>query len=252
MCEIELCELTKRYGSTPVVEDLNVTISTGEIYGFLGPNGAGKTTTIRMLTTLLPPTDGQAWISGTSIYDVDNIRSHIGYLPESPPLYSELTAFEQLSLAADLHDIPENYATKRIESLLSDFPWSDVADEPIADYSTGMKKTVGFIQAILHEPDVLFLDEPISGLDPRATRTFQEMITDLADNDTTIFLSTHILPIVEELADTVGVLFEGSLIAEDSPDRLKQQAQSATESTLEDAFLELTTDKSITAKENDG
>jgi ABC-2 type transport system ATP-binding protein len=253
MSGIEASSLTKRYEGTLAVSNLDLKVPEGEIYGFLGPNGAGKTTTMRMLTALLPPTSGQAWINGTSIYDRDAITSQIGYLPESPPLYAELSAREQLDLAARLHDIPSRRATERIDSLLDRFKWSDVADEPIADYSTGMRQMVAFMQTILHEPAVVFLDEPTSGLDPRAARTLQELVTDLATGDTTVFLSTHILPVVDELADTVGVLHEGELVAEDSPAELKQRVGTGEEATLEDAFLELTTEESAAVSEaNDG
>lgn len=245
---IKTASLTKQYGNTLAVDDLGLTVSTGEIYGFLGPNGAGKTTTMRMLTTLLAPTSGQAWINGTSIYDRDAVRSQIGYLPESPPLYAELSAREQLSLAADLRDVPTDYATERIDSLLDRFQWSAVADEPIADYSTGMRQMVAFIQAILHEPPVVFLDEPTAGLDPRAARTLREMIVELKDEGTTIFLSTHILPVVEDVADTVGVLYEGQLAAEGTPADLTHRAETGDHQTLEEAFLDLTSDESDTVE----
>lgn len=255
MNAIDTTDLTKRYETTLAVDELSLTIPDGTIYGFLGPNGAGKTTVMRMLTTLLPPTSGEASINGVSIHNRDAVRPHIGYLPESPPLYSELSAHEELSLAADLRDLPADQATERIDSLLNRFQWSDVADEPIADYSTGMCQMIALIQATIHEPPVLFLDEPTSGLDPRAMRTLRKMIADLAADGTTIFLSTHILSVVEELADTVGVLFEGDLVAEDTPQELKHRVATDTteETTLEDAFLELTTEDSATlSEENDG
>ena len=242
MHTIEITSLTKYYGDTVAVEDLSLSLSGGEIFGFLGPNGAGKTTTMRMLTTLLSPTDGDATINGASIRDRDAVRDKFGYLPESPALYPELSAREQLSLAADLRDIPPDEATERIDELLDRFRWSDAADEPIAEYSTGMRQMVGLIQAVIHRPAVLFLDEPTSGLDPRAARTLREIITEFADSGTTVFLSTHILPVVEEISDTVGVLRDGHLVAEGPPSELEGRLEASDSATLEDVFLELTTD----------
>lgn len=241
---IETNRLEKQYGSTVAVEDLRLSIPRGTVYGFLGPNGAGKTSTIRMLTTLTNPTSGDAKIAGHSIEDRQAVAPHIGYLPEEPPLYDELTAREQLSYIAGLRDLPEGTTTERIEELLDRFDLAGDADERISTYSKGMKQKTGIIQALLHEPTVLFLDEPTSGLDPRAARTVRETIADLAASDSTVFLSTHILPVVEEIADKVGVLYDGSLVAEGAPDSLTDRIETGTDSSLEDVFLELTTDSS--------
>jgi ABC-2 type transport system ATP-binding protein len=237
---IETRNLTKRYGDTTAVERLNLGISEGSVYGFLGPNGAGKTTTMRMLTTLTKPSDGTGTVAGADITNRDAVVGNIGYLPEEPPLHAELTGREQLRYVAGLRDIPEAQAEERIEDHLDRFSLADDADKRISAYSKGMKQKVGIIQAMLHDPDVLFLDEPTSGLDPRAARTVRDTIADLADGDATVFLSTHILPVVDELADTVGVLYDGSLVTEGSPDRLKQRAETGDERTLEDVFLEVT------------
>jgi ABC-2 type transport system ATP-binding protein len=237
---IETRNLAKRYGDTTAVERLNLAIPEGSVYGFLGPNGAGKTTTMRMLTTLTKPSDGTGTVAGADITDRDAVVSNIGYLPEEPPLHAELTAREQLRYVAGLRDIPESRAEERIDDLLERFALADDADRRISAYSKGMKQKTGIIQAMLHDPDVLFLDEPTSGLDPRAARTVRDTIADLAAGDATVFLSTHILPVVDELADTVGVLYDGSLVTEGSPDALKQRAETGDERTLEDVFLEVT------------
>ena len=237
---IETRNLTKRYGSTLAVERLNLAIPQGAVYGFLGPNGAGKTTTMRMLTTLVEPTDGAGTVAGADIADRDAVVGNIGFLPEEPPLHAELTGREQLRYIAGLRDIPEAEAETRIDELLARFALSEDADRRISAYSKGMKQKVGIIQAILHDPDVLFLDEPTSGLDPRAARTVRATIADLADDASTVFLSTHILPVVDELADTVGVLYDGQLVTEGSPDHLKERAETGEERTLEDVFLEVT------------
>jgi ABC-2 type transport system ATP-binding protein len=235
---IETDDLTKRFDETAVVSDLDLTVPAESVYGFLGPNGAGKTTTMRMLTTLIRPTSGTARIAGQSIENRDAVVPHIGFLPEEPPLYDELTAREQLHYIAGLRDLDRN---ERIEDLLDRFDLTDDADERVGTYSKGMKQKTALIQAILHEPAVVFLDEPTSGLDPRAARTVYDLIGELTDDGITVFLSTHILPVVEELADTVGVLYDGSLVAEDSPERLTHRA--AAEESLEDVFLDVTSEQ---------
>jgi ABC-2 type transport system ATP-binding protein len=237
---IETRNLTKRYGDETAVDRLNLAIPEGSVYGFLGPNGAGKTTTMRMLATLTAPSDGTGTVAGAAITDRDAVVANIGYLPEDPPLHGELTGREQLRYIAGLRDLPETDAEDRIDDLLARFSLSDDADKRISAYSKGMKQKVGIIQAMLHDPDVLFLDEPTSGLDPRAARTVRDTIAALADGDATVFLSTHILPVVDELADTVGVLYDGQLVTEGAPDQLKSRAESGDERTLEDVFLEVT------------
>lgn len=225
MTAIDTTDLTKRYETTLAVDALSLTIPDGTVYGFLGPNGAGKTTTMRMLTGLTRPTSGTGTVAGVSITDRDNLRPHIGYLPEEPPLYEQATADEQLEYVAGLRDLPEESTRERIDALLDDLDLTADAATRIADYSKGMRQKVAYIQAILHEPNVVFLDEPTSGLDPRAARTIREMIRNLADAGTTVFLSTHILPVVEEIADSVGILYDGQLVAEDAPDTLTQRAE---------------------------
>jgi len=237
---IEADSLAKRYDREPAVRGVDLSVPHGTVYGFLGPNGAGKTTTIRMLVTLLRPTSGTARIDGQSIEHRDRVAERIGYLPETPPLYEELTGREQLEYIAGLRDIPDDEAAGRIGDLLGRFGLAGDADKRISTYSKGMRGKVGIIQAILHDPAVLFLDEPTSGLDPRAARTVRETIADLAAGETTVFLSTHILPVVDELADTVGVLYDGRLVAEGSPAELKQRAGAGEGRSLEDAFLAVT------------
>jgi ABC-2 type transport system ATP-binding protein len=241
MPAIETTALTKRYGSTTAVDQLDLSVPDGTVYGFLGPNGAGKTTTMRILTGLTAPTSGSATVAGVPVTDRDSLRPRIGYLPEEPPLYEQATAYEQLEYVAGLRDLPQQETQDRIDELLGRLDLSpDDAATRIADYSKGMRQKVAYVQAILHDPDVAFLDEPTSGLDPRAARTIRELIRELTDEGMTVFLSTHILPVVEEVADTVGILYEGQLVAEDTPDQLTQRAETGETRTLEDAFLELT------------
>jgi len=251
--------LTKRYGSTTAIESVDLTVGTGVVFGFLGPNGAGKTTTMRILTGLIDPTAGEARVAGIPSDDRARLVDHIGLLPEEPPLYDELTGREQLQFAADLRDIHWDAVADRALGLCDALDLSEDLDRRIEGYSKGMRQKTAFVQAVQHDPDVVFLDEPTSGLDPRAAKTLRELIVDLAESETTVFLSTHILPVVEEIADEVGVLHEGRLVAEGSIEELvasagadaddrtgDAQADDGVETgtvddpDLEDAFLELT------------
>lgn len=166
MTAIDATNLTKRYGETTAVDALDLTVPEGLVYGFLGPNGAGKSTTMQMLTTLLTPTAGTARIAGHPITERETVAPHIGYLPETPPLYDELTGREQIEYLAGLRDLPTAQSHDRIATLLDRFDLTADADKRISTYSKGMKQKIGIIQALLHDPAVVFLDEPTSGLDP--------------------------------------------------------------------------------------
>jgi ABC-2 type transport system ATP-binding protein len=241
---IETRALSKRYGSTTAVRSLDLEVPTGVVYGFLGPNGAGKTTTMRMLTGLVEPTEGRGTVAGTVIERRRDLIDHIGLLPEEPPLYNELTGREQLQFAADLRDIPWSEVRDRAVGICEDLGLAADLDRRIDGYSKGMRQKTAFAQAVMHDPEVVFLDEPTSGLDPRAAKTLRELIVDLASGNTTVFLSTHILPVVEEIADRVGVLYDGRLVAEGSPDGLVDRtAEGDADADLEDAFLELTDER---------
>jgi ABC-2 type transport system ATP-binding protein len=231
--------LTRRFGDVVAVEGLDLRVPEGTVYGFLGPNGAGKTTTIEMLTTLLPPTEGEAWVAGIPVEERDRLKPLIGYLPHESPVYESFTAREQLAYAADIHGLDPGWADERIERLLERVDLLADAGSRIGTYSQGMRRKVGLVQALLHEPEVAFLDEPTSGLDPRASRVVIDLVEEQVAAGTTVFLSSHILSVVEELADTVGVLYQGRLVAEDSPRALQEREGG----TLEEAFLEVTTDR---------
>jgi len=235
---IETAGLTKRYGDATAVRGLDLSVERGRIYGFLGPNGAGKTTTMRMLTGLTRPTEGSATVAGVDVRDRDRLGEQIGYAPDTPPLYEKLTAREQLAAVADVRGLDPERKRERTPALLDRFGL-DAADDRIETYSRGMKQKTSVIQSIVHEPAVVFLDEPTSGLDPNAARTMKTVLDELRDRGTTVFLSTHVLSVVDELADTVGLLYDGELLAEDDPESLT--ADLAGDS-LEDAFVELTTD----------
>ena len=236
---IETEALTKTYGTVTALSNLDLSIPQGTVYGFLGPNGAGKTTTMRILTTLTDPSGGDAWIEGEHVADRDAVVGHVGYLPEKPPGYDELTAREQLSYLADLQSL-DDAERDRIDPLLDRFGLLGDADDPIRTYSKGMRQKTALAGTVLGDPGVLFLDEPTSGLDPRAARTVRDLLAELAAQGRTVFLSTHVLPVVEELADRVGVLNEGRLVAEGTPAELQHRAEAGSERGLEDAFLDLT------------
>lgn len=240
MTVIETHELTKRYGPVLAVEDLSLSIPKGVVYGVLGPNGAGKTTTMRMLTTLTPPTSGTATVMGNPVTNRRAVVEHIGYLPEEPPLFDELTGREQLDYIRGLRDLPPESTRDRIDHLVDALDLEEYIDRRIATYSKGTQQKLAFVQILLHEPDVLILDEPTEGLDPRAARTLRTMIDDLADEGRTILLSSHILPIIEEHADLVGVISNGQLVAEGAPDDLQRRAETGETRSLEDVFLEVT------------
>jgi ABC-2 type transport system ATP-binding protein len=247
---IETEALSKRYGEMTALSGLDLSIPPGTVYGFLGPNGAGKTTTMRILTTLTRPTSGSAWVVGNDVRNREAVVEHIGYMPEVPPVYDELTAREQLQYLADLRDLPQR-TRERIDPLLARFDIADAADDPIRTYSKGMRQKTALAATVLQDPDVIFLDEPTSGLDPRAARTVRDLIAELADEGRTVFLSTHILPVVEELADTVGMLNDGRLVAEGAPADLKRRAETGEERTLEDVFLDVTDERAWQPAEGD-
>jgi ABC-2 type transport system ATP-binding protein len=236
-------DLTKRYRATTAVDGLTLDVSRGEIYGFLGPNGAGKTTTMRLLTGLLAPTRGDGYVDGVHCTNRQELVDRVGLLPETPPLYEELTGREQLQFAAELRSIDWNRIASRALDLAGDLELESDLDRRIATYSSGTKRKLAFVQAVQHDPAVAFLDEPTAGLDPRAAKSIRELILDLADRNTAVFLSTHILPIVEAIADRVGVLQDGRLIASDAPENLTDRVGRADgDADLEDVFVELTND----------
>ncbi len=232
--------LTKRYGDTAVVDNLNLEIKGGEIFGFLGPNGAGKTTTIRMLTGLLEPSEGQAFICGYDIArEAAQAKGMLAYVPDQPKLYGKLTAKEFLRLVSALYRIPKEMAEERAKQLLSMFGLWERADELLEGYSHGMRQKVVLAAALIHQPRVILLDEPTVGLDPASARLLKDVLQEMARQGAAVFLSTHILEIAERMCDRVGILKEGKLIAQGSPDELRQMVGFSGES-LEDIFLELT------------
>lgn len=237
---IQTHQLTKRYGPVSVVKDLNLSVKSGEIFGFLGPNGAGKTTTIKMLTGLLDPSQGQAFICG---YDISKqpaqAKALMAYVPDQPKLYGKLSAREFLHFISALYRVPKNIIKERAEQLLGMFGLEDRADELLEGYSHGMRQKVVLAGALIHRPKVILLDEPTVGLDPASARLLKDVLQEMARQGAAIFVSTHILEIAERMCHRVAILKNGQLIAQGSPDELRQKVGHVGES-LEDIFLELT------------
>ncbi|HBV86187.1 MAG TPA: ABC transporter [Desulfosporosinus sp.] len=237
---IKTHQLTKRYGSVSVVKGLNMEVKSGEIFGFLGPNGAGKTTTIKMLTGLLDPSEGEAYICG---YDISRqptqAKAMMAYVPDQPKLYGKLSAREFLHLVAALYRVPKNVMKERGEQLLAMFGLQNRGDELLEGYSHGMRQKVVLASALIHQPKVILLDEPTVGLDPASARLLKDVLQEMARQGVAVFVSTHILEIAERMCHRVAILKEGQLIAQGSPEELRQKAGHGGES-LEDIFLELT------------
>ena len=214
--------LSRSYGSNRAVRDVSLQLKRGEVLGLLGPNGAGKTTTMQMLTGNLAPTDGEVEICGIDLIDQPTqAKSHIGYLPEVPPLYRELKVDEYLRLAARLHKITKGVIAQAMQRAKSRCGLTDMGNRLIGSLSKGYQQRVGIAQAIIHEPDVIILDEPTIGLDPNQIREIRSLIKDLG-RDHSLILSTHILPEVEAVCDRVQILHRGEVVFNDTIAGLKQ------------------------------
>ncbi len=219
---IEVKHLTKRYGSHTAVSDLSFTIEKGQIYGFLGPNGAGKSTTMNIMTGCLAATEGQVKIGGFDIFEeAEQAKKLIGYLPEQPPLYLDRTPREYLSFVARAKKIPEKKIPEELERVMAVTATLDVADRLIRNLSKGYKQRVGIAQAILGDPEVIILDEPTVGLDPRQIIEIRDLIRQLG-KEHTVILSSHILSEVQAVCQTILIISKGRLVACDTPDNLER------------------------------
>jgi ABC-2 type transport system ATP-binding protein len=234
---IDVLGLTKRYKDLVALDNLNLQVNKGEIFGFLGHNGAGKTTTVNILTTLLSPTEGGARICGLDIQKNSmDVRKKIGYLPENVKFYENLTAYENLSFFAKLSGI-QNPKVKIFE-VLDYLEFRGFENKKIGEFSKGMKQRIGIAQAIMHDPEILFLDEPTSGLDPSGVKKLREVILNLnKEEHITIFMNTHLLSEVARTCSTIGILSHGSLIYKDSLENTLNKFKD--ETTLEDIFLNI-------------
>jgi ABC-2 type transport system ATP-binding protein len=234
---LEVRGLTKRYNRVPVVDDVSFRIDPGEVCGYLGPNGSGKTTTVKMLTGLLDPSDGAIFFNGQDIRsNLIGYRKRLGYVPEEPHLYPYLSGKEYLELVGRLRSIPERLLTSKSESLLSLFGLGAYRYAPISSYSKGMKQKILVCAALLHDPEVLIFDEPLSGLDVTSVLVFQDVVKQLAAEGKIILYTSHILELTEKLCSRVMILHRGRVVANDRVERLRDLMKLPS---LEEIFREL-------------
>ncbi|GBE05268.1 MAG TPA: ABC transporter ATP-binding protein [Nitrospirae bacterium] len=233
---IKLTDVGKSFGDHWAVKGLNIEVNKGEIYGFLGPNGAGKTTTIKMISGLLRPGTGRILVGGYDIVEEPiKAKSITGYVPDKGFVYEKLSGLEFLNFIAALYKIGPARAAEKIEELSSKFSLREVLDELVENYSAGMKQRLVFAAALLHDPAVLLIDEPIIGLDPKGIRMLKKMLEGFAMKGVAIFMATHSLLLAEELCSHIGIIHRGRLIAADAKDNLLSGGRR-----LEDLFLEIT------------
>ena len=242
--------LTKRYGDVLAVDNVDLQVNAGEIFGFLGPNGAGKTTTINMLIGITAPTSGVVRLGGVDVArEPERAKSIVGYVPDQPNVYEKLTAWEFLMFVANLYGMDRARAEHRAGQLLEMFELSDRAHEQTGGFSHGMRQKVVIAAALLHEPKILFMDEPTVGLDPRSARMVKDILRELAHEGVTVFMTTHVLEIAERMCDRIGIIQKGKLLTVGTMDDLRAAAaakgavagaEGAAGATLEDLFLELT------------
>ena len=237
---IELKEVSKKYGDFQAVDNLNLTVARGEIFGFLGPNGAGKTTTIKMIAGVLEPSAGTITIGGIDMLkQPEAAKRKIGFIPDRPYLYEKLTAMEFLKFTADLYGVPAEIYHENARKNLAMFSLGDWSDELIESYSHGMKQRLIMSAALMHEPEIIIVDEPMVGLDPAAILMVKELFQSLARNGVSVFMSTHTLAVAEVICDRVGIIHRGHLIASGTTADLRREAD-VTDADLEKVFLNLT------------
>ncbi len=236
---IELVDLTKKFGDLAAVDGLTLSVAPGEIFGFIGPNGAGKTTTIRMMAGVILPTSGSVRIDGVDMAaEPEEAKRRIGFIPDQPILYEKLTGMEFLRFIADLFEMKDDSFRKRVRETLKMFALEDRSGELIESYSHGMKQRLVIAAALLHDPRVIIVDEPMVGLDPAGIRMVKGLLRRLADAGTTIFMSTHTLEVAEDVCDRIGIIHRGALIATGTMEELKHASRAG--ANLEEVFLKLT------------
>lgn len=237
MRAIEVQNLTRDYNGLRAVDGISFAIEPGEIFGFLGPNGAGKTTTIKMLTGQLRPTSGTAQVMGCDVVeDRQHLKPQIGVVFDSQNLYERMSARDNLRFYARLYRVKK----ARVEEVLAQVGMSDRAGDKMKTYSNGMKQRILIARALLHKPKVLFLDEPTRGLDPNVARDLRAIVTRLAEQGMTVFLTTHYMEEADQLSDRVAIIDQGHIVALDTPERLKAKHGKDEKITLEDVFVQLT------------
>jgi len=242
---LELKGITKKYSIFPVVKDVSFTLQPGEILGYLGPNGAGKTTTIKMLAGLLEPTEGQILLDGTNIKkNITAYKAKVGYVPEQSEIYPHLSAFEYLLMVARLRHLPESPLREKIESLMSLFDLDKDMLSPISSYSKGMRQKVLISAALLHNPEILLVDEPLSGLDVTTAMVVKDIIHHLALENKMILYSSHVLEVTEKLCSRVIIIHKGLVVANDSVENLRHLMKVPS---LEEIFSQLVVEEDTAA-----
>ena len=235
---IETQHLRREYGGRPALHDLTLRVEPGEILGFLGPNGAGKSTTVKILTGMIKPDAGRATVAGFDVVrDPLAVKRRVGYVPESAALYESLSAREYLELIGSLYHLPAAGTAQRVEELLERFGLSQAIDQRLSEFSKGMKQKVLIASALMHRPEVLFLDEPLTGLDANAALIVKELIRGLAGQGRTIFFCSHVLEVVERICTRIVIINQGRVIADGTANEI---AAAAGGTTLEAAFVSLT------------
>lgn len=237
---IEINNVSKSYnGTTKAVDSLNLAIPDGLVFGFLGPNGAGKSTTIKMITGILNADSGDVKINNVSIKDKPlEAKKQFGYVPDNPDMFLRLKGLEYLNFMADIYDVPKEARKERIENLAKRFELSDALGDKIQSYSHGMRQKIVLMGALIHDPSVWILDEPMTGLDPRASFTLKEMMREHADSGKTVFFSTHVLEVAEKICDKVAIINKGNVLFCGTLDEMREHFK--TSESLEKMFLELT------------
>ncbi|HHU77636.1 MAG: ABC transporter ATP-binding protein [Caldicoprobacterales bacterium] len=237
---IELTNVSKIYGNTvKAVDNLNLVIPDGEIFGFLGPNGAGKTTTIKLIAGILNANSGTIRINGLDIEkDALSAKMQLGYVPDTPNVFLRLKGIEYLNFMADMYEVSTEDRRERIESLAKRFSMDDVLNDRIQSYSHGMRQKIIIMGVLVHNPPVWILDEPMTGLDPRSSFLLKEMMREHADSGNTVFFSTHVLDVAEKLCDRVAIINKGQLLFCGSMEEMQDHFKKNT--SLENMFLELT------------
>ncbi len=237
---VELRGVTKRYNEIVAVNNMNLTINSGEIFALLGPNGSGKSTTLKMLMGLVEPTAGEINVLQIDVKkDPVAVKQHVGYVPESPNIYEFLTGIEYLDFIADIYGVPTDEKKQRITEYLKALQLEGREGDMINSYSDGMKKKISLISAFLHKPKLLILDEPLNALDPRSARIVKDLLHELKAQGITTILSTHVLEIAEALCDRIAIMYQGNILALGTMEELRSRA-SLPNSGLEDIFLKLT------------
>jgi ABC-2 type transport system ATP-binding protein len=234
---IEVKNLVKRYGNNTAVDHLSFTVDKGQVLGFLGPNGAGKSTTMNIITGYISATEGTVTVNGLDVFEEpEEVKKLIGYLPEFPPLYPDMTVKEYLSFVADIKKVKRDEKKKMIDEIMEDTKIAPVANRLIKHLSKGYKQRVGLAQAIMGYPELIILDEPTVGLDPRSARLIKDMLLQLTDRGAAVFFSTHILEIAERMCDRVIIIDKGQIVASGTLAELRGHGQGS----LEDIFLAVT------------